>query len=69
VGIAQRRTREAVRFQCAVVTRWAPAEIAGLLALDPVERRRLAADLDGAVVPLSVDVATLRASLESHLPQ
>jgi lipoate-protein ligase A len=69
VGIAQRRTREAVRFQCAAVTRWAPTEIAGLLALDPVERRRLAADLDGAVVPLSVDVATLRAALESHLPQ
>jgi lipoate-protein ligase A len=68
VGISQRRTRQAARFQCAAVSRWAPDEIAGLLALDPGERRRLAADLADAVAPLSVDVPLLRSSLESHLP-
>jgi lipoate-protein ligase A len=68
VGISQRRTRHAARFQCAAVSRWAPAEIAKLLALDRGERRRLAADLADAVVPLSVDVPILRSSLESYLP-
>jgi lipoate-protein ligase A len=68
VGIAQRRTRSAARFQCAAVSRWEPGEIAGLLALDPHERRRLTADLTGAVLPLPVDVDTLRSSLERHLP-
>jgi lipoate-protein ligase A len=69
VGIAQRRTRSAARFQCAAVTRWAPAEIAGLLALDAGDRRRLAADLADTVLPVPVDLPTLRSSLELHLPR
>ena len=32
VGISQRRTRGAARFQCAVHTRWAPRELVALLA-------------------------------------
>ena len=35
VGIAQRRTRAGARFQCALVHRWDPVDIAGLLALRP----------------------------------
>lgn len=35
VGISQRRTRSAARFQCAAYTRWDPGPLASLLRLDP----------------------------------
>jgi lipoate---protein ligase len=38
VGISQRRTRAAARFQCAVHRSWDPAALLGLLTLDDVER-------------------------------
>lgn len=49
VGLAQRRTRDGARLQCAVPRRWAPERLAGLLALGDDRRRRLVEDLAGAV--------------------
>jgi lipoate---protein ligase len=54
VGIAQRRTRAGARFQCALLHRWAPADLAALLALDAHRRTALAADL--AAVARGVDL-------------
>ena len=47
VGVAQRRTREGARFQCAVPLRWDAGRLASLLAV--ADRPTLAADLAGAV--------------------
>ena len=52
VGISQRRTRDGVRFQCAVALRWEIGRLAGLLALDAAQRARLVADLETAVAPV-----------------
>jgi len=40
VGLSQRRTREAARFQCCALLRWEPERLLDLLALDDTERRR-----------------------------
>lgn len=48
VGMSQRRTRAAARFQCGVVHRWAPGDLVALLALDEGRRREAAAALDPA---------------------
>lgn len=55
VGISQRRTRDAARFQCAVHTRWAPDVLVSLLA----EPRPAAADL----APVDVLDPSLAAAL------
>jgi lipoate-protein ligase A len=45
VGISQRRTRGAARFQCAVLARWDPVALVALLALDEHRREEAAAAL------------------------
>lgn len=45
VGIAQRRTRTAARFQCALLLRWDPAPLVGVLALDDEDRAQARIDL------------------------
>jgi lipoate-protein ligase A len=45
VGLSQRRTREAVLFQCCAALRWEPERLLDLLALDEAERARGAAEL------------------------
>ena len=45
VGLSQRRTREAARFQCAALGGWDPAALLDRLALSDEERSRAAADL------------------------
>ena len=42
VGISQRRTRAAARFQCAAYRRWDPDPLARLLRLDHEGRRAIA---------------------------
>ena len=64
VGVSQRRTRAAARFQCAAYTRWDPAPLAGLLRLDAAGARALAAAAAGTGhSPVAVVDAFLR-----HLP-
>ena len=67
VGIAQRRTRAGARFQCALLHRWAPADLAGLLAMDADRRATLAADLGAAALGLDVDPADAVDALQRSL--
>ena len=53
VGLAQRRTRAGARFQCALLLRWEPSALLGLLALDDAERASAAEDLASAAIGLS----------------
>ncbi len=63
VGISQRRTRAAARFQVSILHRWDPDVIAGLFALTPGEQVELAGELVEAASPLACDPAELRSSL------
>jgi lipoate---protein ligase len=47
VGISQRRTRSAARFQCAAYTRWEPDRLVRLLGLDGDDRRAVEQAADG----------------------
>ena len=55
VGVSQRRSREAARFQVAILCRWNPARMVELLALTASERERAATDLQH--VAAGVDVS------------
>lgn len=70
VGVSQRRTRGAARFQCALLHRWDPGPLVEVLALSGLERTDLVARLVGVaagvgdVEPQAV-VAELIARLRS----
>jgi lipoate---protein ligase len=64
LGISQRRTRTAARFQCAVYRRWDPEPLAGLLRLDGEGRRALA----DAAIGTGRDPAALVDAFLRHLP-
>ena len=69
VGMAQRRTRRGVLFQCAVPLRWEPASLLAVLALDPAERAAAAAELARGVRPVTgVAAVELGAAFVTHLP-
>jgi lipoate-protein ligase A len=51
VGVSQRRTRRAARFQCAVYRRWAPELLAPLLRLDDASARGLQVAAGGVGSP------------------
>lgn len=68
VGISQRRTRAAARFQCAVVHRWEPERLVPLLRLDATDRGRLARDLATRVHPVQPSGQVLEQRLVGHLP-
>ena len=65
VGLSQRRTREAVLFQCCALRRWEPGRLVDLLALDDNDRARAAADLidvaagAGPEIDLAGGIATM----------
>ena len=59
VGIAQRRTREAARFQCAALGRWDPAALVELLALAPEERTDATAELAAVATGVGVGLDQL----------
>ena len=64
VGISQRRTRAAARFQCAAYRRWDPEPLARLLGLDRERRAALA----GAAAGTERDPAALVDAFLRHLP-
>lgn len=68
VGIAQRRTREGARFQCAVLHRWEPTATLSLLALAPGERHEAAAELAGVAAGVDRSSSAVVGALVEHLP-
>lgn len=68
VGIAQRRTRTAARFQCAALHRWDPVGLAEILALDPLERARAAQELTQVAAGVPVASDRLLEAVLHHLP-
>ncbi len=68
VGISQRRTRAAARFQCAALARWEPTDLVLLLALSPADRERAAADLAGAAAGVDAPLDDLLAAFLRNLP-
>lgn len=68
VGISQRRTRAAARFQCALLLRWDPGELLSLLSLSEAEREQATEDLAGAARGVDVDHDDVLAALRRHLP-
>lgn len=68
VGISQRRTREAVRFQCAALGRWDPAALVSCLALDPPARHAAVTDLAGVAAGVPAPLAALLDAFLRQLP-
>jgi lipoate---protein ligase len=64
VGVSQRRTRAAARFQCAAYRRWDPGSLADLLRLDADGRRAL----DAAAVGTDRNPAELVDAFLRRLP-
>ena len=68
VGLSQRRTRAAARFQCTVLRRWAPEDLLDLLALAPAARAAAGADLESAARGVGGSLAGLEAAFLRALP-
>jgi lipoate-protein ligase A len=68
VGMSQRRTRAAARFQCAALLRWAPTDLLQLLALDEPTRVAAASELVDAAVGVGVDPGQLLDAFLRRLP-
>ena len=64
VGISQRRTRAAARFQCAAYRRWDPEPLGRLLRLDDEGRTAVA----GAAVGTEREPSALVEAFARHLP-
>lgn len=63
VGVSQRRTRAAARFQCAAYARWDPAPLVDLLRLDGDGARSLTAAATGTGVAPAAMIDALLARL------
>lgn len=68
VGMAQRRTRDAARFQCAALGHWDPDALLDLLVLPEDERSDATADLRSAARGVGVDLEVLLGAFLQHLP-
>lgn len=64
VGISQRRGRAGARFQVAVLRRWEPVGILGLLALDPARRAAAAVELAHVATGVDAPPDRVRAAFE-----
>ena len=68
VGLAQRRTRDAARFQCAVLRAWDPVTLLGLLALGELERANGLVELADVATGVDVGPSALLDALRPALP-
>jgi hypothetical protein len=76
VGVSQRRTRHAARFQCAVLLEWQPARLLAMTRLTPAERTAAVADVSPRAIgmaavtgrPAGSLVGPLVEALRTHLP-
>ena len=68
VGISQRRSRHAARFQCALLHRWEPLAMLELLALDETDRLAALLELAPAAAGIGpADPATVVATLAGEI--
>jgi hypothetical protein len=68
VGISQRRTRDAARFQCIVHRAWDPVPILGLLALTDDERANAVLELSHVAAGLDAPSEHVLNALVASLP-
>jgi lipoate-protein ligase A len=68
VGLSQRRTREAARFQCLVPGTWDAAEVVSVLSLDDETRAEATDALASVAVGAGRPPAALTAALLAALP-
>jgi len=69
VGISQRRTRGAARFQCAALAKWDPAPLLDLLGMLPDERADAVSDLAFAVATVAAPLSKAEEAFLHHLRQ
>lgn len=67
VGISQRRTRAGALFQCAVLARWAPADLLDVLVLPAQERAAAVAALEPAGIGIGDRAETAAATFIRRL--
>jgi lipoate-protein ligase A len=68
LGVSQRRSRHAARFQCALLGSWDPGRLLGLLPLAEAERADAATALAGVAGPAGVQLADAADVLLDALP-
>lgn len=68
LGISQRRTRGAARFQCALLGRWDAGALTGLLALGPADRAVATAELGSVAAGAGVALDAALDALLHRLP-
>jgi len=69
VGMSQRRTRAAARFQCAVPGAWDPVPLLELLTLDDDERAGAVAELADVAAGPDVSASDLLSAFLARLPR
>jgi lipoate-protein ligase A len=69
VGISQRRTREAARFQCVALRRWDPDALVALLALDDPGRATAIDELHTVATGTGLDTGTVLDAVLDRLPE
>ncbi len=68
VGIAQRRTRDGARFQCALLARWEPSATTSLLSIGDAARSIADQDLAHAATGVGPLAPVVLDALLEHLP-
>lgn len=68
LGVSQRRTRGAARFQCALLGRWDPGALTGLLALDAADRALASSELSAVAAGAGVALDAALDALLRRLP-
>lgn len=68
MGLSQRRTRDWIRIQSVVHSKWRPELLVELLALEPTRRRECLSQVRGAVMAVDVNSDLLIRSLLAALP-
>jgi lipoate-protein ligase A len=66
VGMSQRRTRDAARFQCAAFARWDPAALLALLVVE--DREAASVELTDVAAGVGVELDALLEALVRNLP-
>ncbi|MGC1511482.1 MAG: hypothetical protein WA797_01000 [Acidimicrobiales bacterium] len=68
VGISQRRGRSAARFQCAVLRRWNPEALVGLMAMNEHEREEALVGLREVAAGIDATAEEIEMALIASLP-